>query len=139
MNEAMKVENLKRFFGDINKPITTNYVSAYEDPSATSFLILGSLGGVDVKNYIVAFYPDEIVLAPLTLSGDFQGKYITVNKDQIQDISVKKGLMQYKVTLTVDGQKFKLKCTKFTMTSPWQKENVNFLASKDWYIASLNS
>ena len=65
MNEALKIENLKKYFDEIGKPVSTNFLYGYEDPKSSSFFLLGSLAVVDQKYYIVAFFPDEIILAPL--------------------------------------------------------------------------
>lgn len=140
MNEALKIENLKKFFDEIGKPVSTNFLYGYEDPKSSSIFLLGGLAAVvDQKYYIVAFFPDEIILAPLTANGKFHGGYVNIPREQIQTINVKKGLMQYKVTIKVQNQKYKLNCNKFIMNTPWQKENIEYLENNGWYREELNS
>lgn len=134
MNEALKIENINKFFDEIGKPVSTNFVYGYEDPKNSSFLLLGSLSVIDQKYYIAAFFENEIVLALLTRTGKFQGNYISIPQNQIKDIRVKKGLIQYKVIIDIDNQKHILKCNKFIFNMPWQKENIQHLENNAWYI-----
>lgn len=137
MKKAMSIESIedvKTYFDEIGKPVSNNFLYGYEDPKISSKIILGGLAGFNQKYYIVAFFPNEIVLAPLTITGKFRGEYINISKEEIQSINVKKGFMQHNVILKVENQKHKLSCNHFLRNKPWQKENLEHLNSVNWYI-----
>lgn len=137
MNEAMKYENIQEYFQQIGKEIDQNIVYAYIEPRKRDYLIWGNLVGFKFKYYLAAFYPDEIVLVPLTTMGKFADETITIPKDEINDVRIKKGMMQYKIILFLNDDKLKLKCNKFMLGASWQKENVSYLESVDWFKQEL--
>lgn len=137
MNEALKIENIKKYFAAIDRTVTTNFTYGYREPKKRWFLLGGALAAFKYKYYIIAFYPDEIVLAPLTSMGKFKEDYQVIPKEDIQTIAVKKGLIQYKVTIQMNEEKIKLKCNKFILNTPWQKENTTYLENNHWYIEKL--
>ena len=61
-----------------------------------SFLFWGAFAAFKYKFYIVAFFPDEIVLASLTSTGEIIEGYQVFSKEEIQKKQVKKGLLKYK-------------------------------------------
>ena len=132
MNEALKSDNIEKFFDEIGKPVKNNYLYAYEEPSNTSIFLLGVLSVIDMTYYIVGFFPEEIILLPLTVTGKFRGDHVIIPREKIHNMDVKKGLMQYKITIKKDNQKSVLKCNKFILNTPWQKENIQFLEKKYW-------
>jgi len=137
MNEALKIENIKEYFAAIDRTVTTNFTYGYREPRKRWFLLWGAYTAFKYKYYIIAFYPDEIVLAPLSAMGKFKEDYQVIPKEAIQAIEVKKGLMQYKVTIQTNEEKIKLKCNKFILNTPWQKENTIYLENNGWHAERL--
>ena len=137
MNEAMKMENIHEYFGEIGKTIDNNVVMGYTDPRKRDFFFLGAFSALKMKSYLIAFYSDEIVLAGLTTTGKFNEQRIHIPKKDIQSIKVKKGIMQYRIVIQTNEEKIKLRCNKFIFRTPWQKENTTYLENQNWYIEEL--
>jgi len=137
MNEAMKMENIRMYFSDMDKTIDRNVVYGYIGPRKRDFFFWGALSALKQKSYIVAFYPNEIILVGLSMKGNFRDERIILAKKAIDSLDVKKGLMQYKVTIQTNETKLKLKCNKFIFNQPWQKENTTYLEEIGWYENEL--
>lgn len=137
MNEAMKMENIHEYFGEIGKAVDKNVVMGYTDPRKRDYFFLGAFSAFKMKSYLIAFYSDEIILAGLTATGKFNEELIHLSKNDIQSIIVKKGIMQYKIMIQTKEEKIKLKCSKFIFNTPWQKENTTYLENQNWYIKEL--
>lgn len=90
MNEALKIKNIEKYFSTIGRTVTTNFTYGYREPKKRWFFIGGALAAFKYKYYIIAFYSDEIVLAPLSSMGKFKGDYQVIPKEDIQTIEVKK-------------------------------------------------
>jgi len=133
MNEAMKMANIRSYFAEMEKTIDSNVVYGYIEPRKRDFFLWGALSAFKQKHYIVAFYPDEIILVELTAGGNFSDERIMLAKEDINSLDVKKGLMQYKINIQTNDEKLKLKCNKFIINKLWQKENTTYLEEVDWY------
>lgn len=134
MNEAMKMENIQEYFEKMGKTVDKNIVMGTINPRNWDYFFLGALSALKIKSYLIAFYPDEIILAELTSTGKFNEEWICLSKNDIQSITVKKRIMQYKIVIHTNEEKIKLKCTKFIFNTPWQKENLKYLENNNWYI-----
>jgi len=129
----MKIENIQRHFQDIGKPVEQNVVYGYVEPKFLTYALIGPFSALKFKYYILGFFPDEIVFSALTMGGKFAGEHFSISKNEIESMTVKKGLIQYKVVIRSDGNKIPIKCNKFIAGSPWQKENTAYLESMNWY------
>lgn len=136
MNEALKVKNIEEHFNKIGKKISNNFVYGYENASTRSLFFLGALSAFNLKSYIIAFYPEEITLAALTMTGKFKDSYINIKEEEIESIKIKKGLIQYKVIIKTLDEKFKLNFNKTIFKNPWQKENIRHMEDNNWYNLS---
>lgn len=139
MNEAMEAQNIKQYFERIEKPVSMNFTYSYSAPKFFSFLLWNGLAAFKYKHYIVAFFPEEIILVPLSFSGNFKDNPIRIFRNEIQNIQIKEGLLQYKIKVQTEDQTIKLKCTKFIINQSWQKENIAYLEGKAWYSEELSS
>lgn len=137
MNEAMKMENIREYFGETGKNIDKNVVMGYTDPRKRDYFFLGPFSSFKMKSYLIAFYENEIIFARLTATGKFSDQFIRLSKNDIESLTVKKGIMQYKILIHTDEEKIKIKCSKFIFNTPWQKENTKYLDNHNWYIQKL--
>lgn len=89
-----------------------------------------------MKYFIIAFYDNEIMLLPLTMAGDFDINQdpIVLEKSMVDDIKIKKGLIQYKITIKTDSGDLKIKSNKKILTYPWQSDNIANLESNNWFM-----
>lgn len=134
MNEAMKMENIQEYFENIGKTVDKNIVFGYVGPRKRDYFFWGALSAFKQKSYLIAFYPDEIIMVQLTAMGKFSDEQlIIIPKEAIDSMTVKKGFMQYKIVIHTVDQQIKLKCNKFILKTPWQKENTTYLEEIGWY------
>lgn len=133
MNESMKVENIERYFQEIGKSAEQNVVYGYIDPKFSQYMLWGAFASFKMKNYLIAFYPDEIVFVGITVMGKLSDEHFSIPRNEMESMTVKKGLIQYKIVIKADGKKLPLKCNKKILGAPWQKEHIAFLESVDWY------
>ncbi|ALV22621.1 hypothetical protein [Carnobacterium antarcticum] len=135
MNEAMKVENIKEYMKPLDVEVSQNFVYGYTEPGLLSSFTYGALASfVDMSHFLLVFSPEEIVLVGLTLMGDFADTYVRIPRKDIELSKAKKGLIQYKIELKVKGdKKLKFKANKMIAAAKWQKGNIAFLESNNWY------
>ena len=135
MNEAMKEDNIREYMEPLGITINQNFVYAYTEPGLLSTFTYGAFSAlVDMDLFILVFNPKEIVLVGLSKLGNFSGNYVHLPTDDIELLDVKKGLFQYKLELKIkDEKRMKFKVNKIIATSKWQKSNLDFLESVNWY------
>lgn len=135
MNEAMKIENIKTYMEPLDIPVSQNFVYGYTEPGIMSSFTYGALASfIDMQYYLLFFSSEEISLVGLTMMGQFSGKHIQIPYEDIEYLKVKKGLIQYKIVVKVKGEKkLTFKSNKVIAGIKWQKNNLAFLDSTDWY------
>ena len=135
MNEAMKIENIEQYMEQLDIDISQNFIYAYTQPGLFSSMVYGAFSPlVDMKNFLIFFYPQEIILVALTLTGKFSETEVHIPRRDIDFIKIKKGLIQYKIQLKVEGdKKLAFRSNKFIAGAKWQKNNLEFLEMNNWY------
>ena len=135
MNGALKINQITAYFSAIGKEVSDNFVQVYADDTGTDPSFYGAFSFLNLAFFIVAFYPEEMIFAPVTPLGDFDGSQppMTLDRKELTEFSVKKGLMQYKIHLATTDGKATLKCSKVILIAPWQKENLKKLVENNWY------
>lgn len=138
MNTASKTENIETLINKIlpNSHIDTNYIYGYSQPGLLESLKYGKFAFLAASNYfIVYFTPTSLVLLSVTTLGDLNGEYANIPIEDIEYFKAKKGLIQYTLDLKIKGEKksLKIKCNKFIINMPWQKENLNYIIENNWY------
>ena len=87
-----------------------------------------------MQYYLLFFTSEEIILVGLTMMGQFSGNHIRIPYEDIDYLKVKKGLIQYKIVVKVSGEKkLTFKSNKVIAGIKWQKNNLAFLDSTNWY------
>ena len=137
MYEGLKIENIEKYFETIGRTVSTNFTYALVEPKTRWFFFWGPLAAFKYKYYIAAFFPDEIILVQLTAMGNFKDEYKVIPQEDIQAMQIKKGFIQYKVVIQTYEEKIKLRCNKFILSMPWQKENTTYLENNNWYVEKL--
>lgn len=135
MNEAMKINNIEDYMESLTIPVNQNFVYGYTEPGLLSSFTYGALASlVDMKFYLLFFSSDEIILVGLTMMGQFSGDHARIPYEDIDYLKVKKGLVQYKITIKIKGEKkLTFKSNKVIAGIKWQKNNLAFLDSTNWY------
>lgn len=99
MNEAMKIENIKEYTKYLDMDISENFIYSYTQPGLLSSMMYGAFAPiVKMDHFLMFFYPEEIVLIGLTLTGNFSDTHVNIPKDDIEFFKIKKGIIQYKIT-----------------------------------------
>lgn len=135
MNNGINEQAIEKYLSSTGRTISQNYVYAYVMPSDLDSFLLGELSVVNLENFIIVFYENEILLVPLTLNGDFDTNQqpIVIEKSIIDDIKIKKGLLQYKINIITSKGSLKLNCTKKILSNPWQSNNIKNLEANNWF------
>lgn len=135
MNKALSDTAINKYLSSLGKEAKNNYLYGYVEASNLDFALLGAFSYIKMKYFIIAFYENEIILLPLTMTGDFDPNQdpIVLEKSMIDDIKIKKGLIQYKITINTDGGDLKIKSNKKILTCPWQSDNIAHLESNNWF------
>lgn len=136
MNNAINKQAIEEYLSALGRPNSENYLYAYIMPSNIDQLIFGPISALNIENLIVAFYKEDLVLIPLTLTGDFASDYdpLIIPKADIADIKIKKGLMQYTLTIVTAQGDLKLKLSKKILGQAWQGDNIKNLEANNWFI-----
>lgn len=136
MNKALNETAIENYLSSIGKQADKNYLYGYVEASNLDFALLGAFSYIKMKYFVVIFYKDEIVLLPLNMAGDFDYNQepIILEKDYISNITIKKGLLQYKITINTPSGDLKIKSNKKIVTCPWQSDNIGNLESNKWFI-----
>lgn len=135
MNEAMKISKIETYMEQLDVPVNQNFVYGYTEPGILSSFTYGALAAfVDMQYYLLFFTSEEIILVGLTMMGQFSGNHIRIPYEDIDYLKVKKGLIQYKIVVKVSGEKkLTFKSNKVIAGIKWQKNNLAFLDSTNWY------
>lgn len=136
MNKAMNELAIRDYFLSIGKTLSNNFLFGYVEPSNLDIALFGSISFIKMKNFIIAFYSNEIILAPLTRTGDFDltEKTIVINEEDIDFVKVKKGIIQYVITIVTKSGNLKIKCGKKIATYGWQSNNIKYLDANSWLM-----
>lgn len=136
MNQASKPENIDLFLEDITTDRQGDYIYGYSEPKLLASLTYGNLAYLTNSNYFILYFTsDTLYLLTVDLTGNFTMDYVTIPYTDIEAFKVKKGIIQYILTLKIKGEKksLKIKCNKFIVGMAWQKENIQHLIDKEWY------
>lgn len=135
MNEAMNINNIIEYIKELNIEQTETFIYAYTEPGLLSTFKYGAFASlVDLNNFLIFVSSEEVILIGLTLTGDFSDDNIRISRKDIETFKIKKGLMQYKIKLKIRGEKQMIfKANKKILTAEWQKKNLDFLDTKNWY------
>ena len=136
MNSALNEQAIEKYLANIGKSISQNFLFAYVMPSNLDIVLFGSFSFAKMQNFIIVFYNEEVLLIPLTKMGDFDitQKHIVIDGSSIENLNIKKGLMQYTITIVTSGGNLKLNCNKKIVSKPWQSNNLKFLETNNWMI-----
>lgn len=136
MNQASKPENIQMFLEDIATDGKGEYIYGYSDPKMLASLTYGNLAYLANLNYFILYFTsNSLYLLTVDVRGDFTMDYVEIPYTDIESFKAKNGLIQYVLTLKIkrESQSLKIKCNKFIMGMPWQKENIQHLVDKNWY------
>lgn len=135
MNEAMKFENIKEFIKDTDTESIEdkNFIFGYMEPKFSRYLLFEDGEEEDLKNFLVFFTTDEIILVEVTHSGDFAGNIVHIERVDIKDFRYKNGIMTTKIVFKLDNVKFEIKTPQLVLTSKWQITNLKYLKDKNFF------
>lgn len=119
--------------------VDQNFVYGYADPNLLSSMALGGLSVLTMEYYIVVFAEDQLLLLEVSMGGKLTGNYGAIPYDQIESTKIKRGMLQYVITLKLRGERraLKLKCNHKMLNAErmgmgWQKENLENMANTGW-------
>lgn len=136
MNNALNEQAIEKYLATIGRFISQNFLYVYMMPSNLDIALLGGFSFVNMQGFIIAFYKNDVLLIPLTKMGDFDitRKPIVIDRSSIYKIKVKKGIMQYTITILTSKGNLKLNCSKKIISKSWQSNNLKFLEANNWII-----
>lgn len=135
LNKASKVENIEGRIEEIEPNGTGVYIYGYSEPKLLASIAYGKLAYLAESNYFILYFTkDKVILFVLNLLGDFTEEYVTIPYKDIESFKVKSGIIQYvlKIKIKNEPKTLKIKCNKFILNMPWQKENLNQLNALNW-------
>lgn len=141
MNAETWEENIESFIKEINPDIRINhnYIYGYTDARLMASLAYGNLSVLAMEYFIVVFAGDQLLLLDLNMGGSLTGEYAVIPYSDIQSFKVRKGILQYIITIELVGEptRLKFKCNRKMLNAQmmgmgWQKENLDFMASQGW-------
>ena len=110
MNQASKLENIELFLEDITTDRQGDYIYGYSEPKLLASLTYGNLAYLTNSNYFILYFTsDTLYLLTVDLTGYFTMDYVTIPYTDIEAFKVKKGIIQYILTLKIKGEKKSLK------------------------------
>ena len=139
MNNAMDEKAIEEYFTSIGKTLSDNFICGYVEPNDLDLPIFESLSYVSVKSFIISFDSNEIIMVPLSPVGNFQldEEPIIIKKENIDRIKVKKGIIQYALTIFLRDDKFKIKMGKKIISHDWHSNNLKYLIENNWFMPNL--
>lgn len=137
MSRASKEEDIKALVAEIdpNIELNQNFVYGYTDASIMTSLTYGNLAAVmGMEYFIVVFSDDQLIMLEVSMGGGLTGNYGMIKYSDIETFKVRKGLIQYIITVKITGEKkkLKLKSNKKMLGMGWQKANLESLDSRGW-------
>lgn len=141
MGKASWEENIESLMAEIDPAVglDQNYVYGYTDASLLSSFVYGPLASLTMEYYIAVFAEEKLVLLEVSMKGRLTGNYGEILYADIESLKVKRGFLQYLLTIKIAGEKkpLKLKCNHKMMNAErmgmgWHKENLESLASQGW-------
>jgi hypothetical protein len=135
MNQAMKLDNIMEFIKETNTESIEdkNFIFGYIEPKFSKYLLFQAGAVADLKNFLVFFTNEEIILVELNHSGDFTGQINHSERKKIADFRYKSGLTQTKIIFKYDDIKLVLKTPKVVLTSKGQMTNLKYLKEKNFF------
>ncbi|MEI5989788.1 hypothetical protein A5881_001281 [Enterococcus termitis] len=135
MNQAMKLDNIMAFIKETNTESIEdkNFIFGYIEPKFSKYLLFQAGAVADLKNFLVFFTNEEIILVELNHSGDFTGRINHLERKKIADFKYKSGLTQTKIIFKYDDIRLVLKTPQVVLTSKWQMTNLKYLKEKNFF------
>ncbi|MGX7244521.1 PH domain-containing protein [Enterococcus quebecensis] len=138
MNEARKLDNIREFFKrtNIESIEEKNFIFGYVEPKFWKYMVFqaGAVAVADMKNLLVFFTEEQIILVGLSLSGNFTENISYLDHKDIIDFKYKKGLIQTKIIFKYNDAKVIIKTPQVVLTSKWQMTNLQYLKEKNFFI-----
>ncbi len=124
---------------DPNERLNQNYVYGYTDAGMMATLTYGNLAYLDMAYYIVVFAKEQLLLLEVSMGGKLTGNYGNIPYSDIESFQAKKGMLQYKLTIKLAGEKkhLNIKCNHKMLNAErlgmgWQKGNLAFMDAGNW-------
>lgn len=100
-------------------------VWAVRMPSALNLALFGSMAtAFDMKYHIMSVVETGVLIVAVDAMGRLTDKQIWLGNESIQKVTVKKGLLSYKVTLETTYGTLKYQLNKTMVGSAFQKTNI---------------
>lgn len=95
MNEGLKLDNIANFFAENGLPhFDRSYILwGYIDAKLWQYTLFSSFAVFDIKNFLIYFSSEEIILIGITTLGDFSQTIIKIPMNDITHLNLKKGLI----------------------------------------------
>ncbi|MCF1616693.1 hypothetical protein LQF63_03330 [Tetragenococcus koreensis] len=126
VNKSIKLENIIAYVKEHDIDFIDSKYVLYGrmDTSALNLFLLGGLGALTMKQFVIIFGENQLTLILLTLPGDFKEKAMTILYEDIFKITFKEGILVDVFTFYIEDRKFKVKCNKKIVGMSWQSENL---------------
>lgn len=134
-------QQIEALVKEINPQIQVdqNFVYGYTDPKMLVSFTLGNLSVLTMEYFIVVFAEDQLLLLEVSMGGQLTGNYGAIPYDEIESTKIKRGMLQYVITLKLRGERraLKLKCNHKMLNAErmgmgWQKENLENMSNTGW-------
>ncbi|MCX8588214.1 MULTISPECIES: hypothetical protein [unclassified Gilliamella] len=127
MNEGLKLENINALFEKFELPKfnSSSVIYGCINPKFWKFALYQELAVLDIKNYLIYFDSNEIILIGLTVTGDFTYNFLQIPMTSISNMTFKKGWINSKFEFTTtENKRYPFKVPNFVLTAKWQKPNL---------------
>ena len=133
MNKGFNEDNIKKRVASLGRECDRNYLYTTVQSGPLSFIMLGAYSALTAEYNIAVFYPEEILILPLSMAGNFKDEHYTIKKKDIELFTVKKGWLAYKLKMKLKETNLTLTVNKKVLGGQWQKGNIDYLESKQWF------
>lgn len=126
MNEGLKLDNIAKFFVENGLPHfdRSSILWGYIDAKLWQYTLFSGFAVFDIKNFLIYFSPEEIILIGITTLGDFSQTIIKIPMSDITHLNLKTGLIQSKLKFTFNNENYIFKIPNFVVVAKWQKANL---------------
>ncbi|HBU11587.1 MAG TPA: hypothetical protein DEB31_02300 [Clostridiales bacterium] len=134
MSITVEKEHVDRYMRIMELEPTGRYLYAQVLPAAQQMLFAQvGLTPLAMKNIVLAFTKEVILLIALDPVGHFIAKHIRIDRKDLAGIEFKKKWMQSKLVIkTAEYKDIRLNIPNSVANMPWQKPNLQQLIDDNW-------
>ncbi|KRO04093.1 hypothetical protein IV54_GL001611 [Levilactobacillus paucivorans] len=128
--KALNIKAVNRYRQALGYTSTDNLVVYGYMLNMGMTVLVGVVGMLANKYYMISFEDDGILFLGIGLSSHFTGENSFINFNDLEKISFKNFGLDYHLTVTAENGTMKAKVTRLILGQPWQAANVKILAQR---------